>query len=75
MSKRRKKRRSFQRRYQNTTMRRNGTEVDLRIDGAEKIVYYHVVAQGPYFLEDMAHLRATWTKGAGWQFVPRPNPR
>lgn len=56
-------------------MRRNGTEVDLRIDGAEKIVYYHVVAQGPYFLEDMAHLRATWTKGAGWQFVPRPNPR
>jgi hypothetical protein len=58
--------------YKDFTLERNGTRVEIRVVGSEKLVWYRVTAQGPYFLEDMANMRQTWTRGLGWQFLPWP---
>lgn len=64
------------RRYQDFTLGpRNGTIVEIRVVAGDKLVLYRVVAQGPYFLEDMASLRGIWERGPGWQFLPWLDPR
>jgi hypothetical protein len=60
------------RRYEDFTFARDGTIVEIRITENEKIAYYRVIRQGPFFLDDMANLRKVWTKGAEWQFLPWP---
>lgn len=70
MSPKRKRRLPRIRQYKDVTFVRNGTTIEIRIVAADKLVYYRVLAEGPYFLEDAANMRKIWTKSPGWRFLP-----